>query len=648
MNNLVIVESPSKARKISGILGHGWNVLATIGHIKDLPLHEIGVDTRTMEPHYVLDTSKKRQLGRILSDSRKSKNIYIASDADREGESIGYHIYQYLVENRVPASKFKRVELLEITRKGIEEGLKNVRELDVNLVEAQQTRRVLDRIVGYTISPILWESFNQKNLAAGRVQNVALMLLVELERLRRSFKPEEYWLVELKLANGLVAHSKRLEKHVSSMLIDLIRKKDYQVNVFSDSQLTNPPPPCNTASMIRDANIRWGLTSEQTMAAAQELFRSQGRITYHRTDSFRLAMSFVGMAKKYICDTYGAEYHTGRSYGWSKGAHEAVRPTTTTPPKPNLKQPGRGPRSSHVEHVYEVIWRRAITSQMSPARIVKQKAVFRSTTSNREIATVDGGIVEFDGFRIILGGTELVELDKEGCKVKAFRSTSKFSEPPRKYTEADLVKALEDQKVGRPSTYASIFQRLTAHSYIKRWGRLVEPTIRGEMIAGYLEQHFNHLTSSKFTAEMESRLDAIAEGGKSGKKYLKRYYTKVLSPLINNAKTDKSYTVELPKCNCSSEPTLKLVVGIKGNPYLVCPSNKCKSLHGIGFEGNRIVVFRSKKVPGKCRHCGNDNVLQTGQSKYGVYTFCSLCGKPDRDLTDANQEERKHGKKSSQ
>jgi len=639
---LLVVESPIKARKIQRILGSDWTVLATVGHILDLPPKELGVNLRTMEPSY--ETKARGNLGKILTAAKKAKKIVIATDADREGEAIGGHVRDYIVEKSgLTNDDIGRAYINEITKRGVTSALEDIVKINDQLCAAQDTRRILDRIVGYQVSPMLWEVFSAKNLAAGRVQSVALMMLVERERERRGFKQEPYHIIEAELTNGMKARSDRFggiptaRRYKAFIESGAVARKMVKKKVEK-----KPPPPCTTADLIKECTVVWGLNSEQTMKAAQLLFQA-GRISYHRTDSIRLSGVFVGMAKKVIVAEYGEDYHQARMFGGSKGggAHEAIRPTVPSK-KPTVDRitdkDKKVTKGGPEEKVYEVVWRRAMQSQMKPAQAVEQTLEFRhkaadGTVLERVLLSISGGYVKFNGwYAMAPERNRYKRLTSKGCKIKSVCIMKKWTLPPRRMSERDLIEKMEQSGVGRPSTYASIMGGLRRHEYI--WGspKGIEPTFRGEAVIALLEQRFKHLISPDFTAKMEQALDKIAAGEKNGRSFLRGYQNKRLSKCLASAKRRGLVLGDIEPCNCvpTGSPWL-LKVGYKGGPYFAC-GGECRAMCGAAFDSDgKLGFFRSRKLAGPCPSCKTEGSLCTASSAHGEYILCSSCREIDRD-----------------
>lgn len=639
MKKLLIVESPTKARKISGLVPKGIEVIASVGHVCDLPEKEMGIDLETMRPTYVY----KSGLAKMVNSAKKADVILLGTDPDREGEAIADHIRRLLVQKHgVDKNVIQRVTFNEITSAAVNEALANPRKVDSRLCKAQELRRLYDRLMGYGVSPVLWEKFGQQNLSAGRVQSPALMILVERERERRAFKPEPFFQLNVTLGgadgSGVTAYGPRHRIRARAERdATALRRGEYTVKYNARAAIRKPAPPCDTASLIRECASKWNISSEQVMAAAQALFTS-GRITYHRTDSIRLGMPFVGMAGKHVRNTFGKKYHTARAFSQAAGAHEAIRPTSMKPPAP---LPAKFPKVP-VEHVYTVVWERAVASQGAEVQLQEQRARFYSTRhENSLLLEVRGGEVTFDGFLPMMpvlrpNGLGLRPVRREDLKVLGSEIVAGFTDPPRPITESDMVATLKRLGLGRPSTYASIMSSLRRHSYIRKTGSVLAPTLRGEMVAGFLARNLKHVVDAEFTASMERTLDRVASGElRNHRKGALVYWNDKLQPKIKKAAKWKA-DANAPVCSCQDRrgQPLTLKIGWKGNPYWQCEA--CKTYQGLDFDSEgKPTAFRSEQVRDTvCLHCGKDTVF-TAQSNFGPYTLCVSkdCGKPQRKLT---------------
>ena len=562
--SLVVVESPAKARTIKKILGKDYIVDSSVGHIRDLPKNELGVDIdNAFTPKYVRIHGKGKVVEALQSEANKVDNIYLAADPDREGEAICWHLAEELKKAKKP---IHRITYNEVTKSAILDAIKKPGEINMSLVDAQQARRVLDRLIGWKISPILWSSV-KPGLSAGRVQSVAVRLICEREAEIEAFKPVEYWTLTATLTPTAVEHpflaklhkigSKKGEINNYGFRIDAARAKeltadakthDYIVEKVQKRELKpKPVAPFITSTLQQEASRKLQFTAKKTMLVAQQLYEgleigsegSVGLITYMRTDSTRIAQEALQAVRDYIKTTYGTEYLPGRAVNYSskKGAqdaHEAIRPTLPLRLPAELKPY----LDSDQYHLYELIWMRFIASQMNPA-------ILDSTTIDVKAGTylfrATGSVIKFDGFRRIymegeddtaVDGNDSSEGDvslpvlKEGdtLDLRKLKPKQHFTQPPPRYNEATLVKTLEAKKIGRPSTYASILSTIQDRGYVNKEQRRLLPTDVGKLVNHLLIHGFPNILDVKFTAKMEEQLDTIAEGKVAWTQTLGQFY----------------------------------------------------------------------------------------------------------------------------
>ncbi|HEX2602632.1 MAG TPA: type I DNA topoisomerase, partial [Gemmatimonadaceae bacterium] len=551
--SLVIVESPAKAKTIGKYLGRAYKVRATVGHVRDLPEKKMGIDIENgFQPEYVTIPGKEKTVAELKSAARDSREIFLATDPDREGEAIAWHVAQQIKsKNGAPV---RRVLFHEITRDAVQLAIQNAGDIDERKVEAQQARRVLDRLVGYKASPVLWKTV-KKGISAGRVQTVALRLLVEREREIRAFKPVEYWTVEALLEENGQQFTAKLhlldgkkpvinnEREAKAILDALKSRKTFQVSeVKRRERRKNPAAPFTTSTLQQDAAKKLGFGSKRTMRLAQDLYEgieigpegSVGLITYMRTDSTRVAPSAVDQARDYIRLMYGKEYlpDSPRLYSDSKSrnaqdAHEAIRPTDPTR-RPELI---RKYLKEDQYRLYELIWQRFMASQMTPA-------VFDTTTIDFEfdrfLFRATGSVMKFDGYQKLYKESREAEEGKpleaeqglppvekgEEIPVKSITPSQHFTEPPPRYSEASLVKELERLGIGRPSTYASIVSTLVDRRYAMLEQRRFFPTQLGEQVEKVMVKSFPDVFNVRFTSHMEGDLDKIEDGDVNWRKML--------------------------------------------------------------------------------------------------------------------------------
>jgi DNA topoisomerase-1 len=609
---LVIVESPTKAKTISKFLGKDFKILASFGHVRDLPERKFGVDIKNdFKPTYVIIPKARERIKELKKAAEKAKLVILSTDPDREGEAIAYHLVYLLKLGR--KKPYWRIVFHEITEEAIREALKNPRKIDMNLVNAQQARRILDRIVGYKLSPLLWRKI-AKGLSAGRVQSVALRLIVERERKIKVFKPQEYWTIEALLRKKedekefkaqltkkkgkiLPQLGIRTEREAKKIIEEL---KDAQFKVLKiekKERKRKPPEPFTTSTLQQTAWQKLRFAAKTTMSLAQQLYE-MGLITYHRTDSLSLSELALKQAKEYILEKFGQKYFKQRKYKTkskvAQEAHEAIRPTEVEKMPTLLEEK----LNSQQLKLYELIWRRFLASQMS-------EAIFDATKI--EILAKDygfsatGQILKFDGFLKIypiqFEELELPEVRKgEILKLIKLTPTQHFTQPPPRYTEATLIKELEKHGIGRPSTYAPILSTIQERNYVKKdEKKRFYPTAVGYLVNDLLVKHFPEIVDIKFTAKMEENLDKIANGKKDWILTLKEFYEPFAENLKKKYKEIKGAGIiertdkKCPKCGgqllirvskygrflaCSNYPKCKFTQDLENATGISCP--KCK------------------------------------------------------------------------
>ena len=550
---LIIVESPTKARKLSGYLGSGYQVLASVGHVRDLPKTEMGVDTEAnFEPKYVISEGKKKVLAQLRVQAAKADTIILATDPDREGEAIAWHVQEILQASLKKATKplFQRASFYEITKSAVLAAIKNPVSVNMDLVHAQQARRIVDRLVGYEVSPVLWRKI-RRGLSAGRVQSVALRLIVEREKAITVFKPEEYWEVDVTLAvaggqphmtarvtaiNGIPYAPTQASD--TTALVAAIPTGRYQVSELEKkARKTSSYPPFSTSTLQQAAANRLGWSSKQTMRIAQQLYE-EGLITYHRTDSFNLSTQALTMARTYISENFAPEYLPSQPRVFrsksknAQEAHEAIRVTDAHKTPQALTELGRV--TEQHSKLYDLIWRRFLASQMSEAVYDQTSVTIRltpkkSVNSTEATLKTTGSILTFAGWRTLLPAGDDIPLPNlsEGAvlQYQTHTAAQKFTQPPARYNDASLVKELEKRGIGRPSTYASIISVIVDRRYVERVTKRFFVTPIGMTVADFLQQHFPVFMEYEFTAEMEEDLDRIARGEKAWRTVVGTFYT---------------------------------------------------------------------------------------------------------------------------
>jgi len=640
--NLLIVESPSKAKTINKYLGKDFKVMATVGHIIDLPKSKLGVDVENnYEPQLDIIYGKGKIVKELKKAIPKDGNIYLAMDPDREGEAIAYH-----TSTELDLKNPKRVTFHEITEEAVKKAVANPGEINMDLVEAQKARRVLDRLVGYKLSELLWEKI-WYGLSAGRVQSVALRLVVEREEEREAFKEEEYWEVSVKLRdsgkNVVVAklatrdgkkYIPKNEKEVKDILNDIGESKFLVKEVTIKKKSKHPYPPFTTSTLQQSANTTLGYTSKRTMSIAQALYQS-GYITYMRTDSVYLAKKAINQIRKLVEDRYGKEYIPQKPNYYknrvknAQEAHEAIRPTDFSLDLSQIeKEHGKAALM-----LYELIWKRAMSSQMSNKEVEVLKVSLKPKDLDKPeyIFTLGGERTLFDGFRKVLGNKkdaddlqEIVQL-KEGDELEKieFINEQKFTQPPARYTEASLIKKLEELGIGRPSTYSSIISTIRDRGYVEFEAKAIFPTDIGRVVTNFLRGSFKRLVDYKYTAKVEDELDGIALGKK---KYVPVIDKEYKSLMENIKKADKEVNKEDvvilgksdEKCpECGGEMVVR--IGRYGK-FLSCARfPECKGMRDLNGQEDSLDYGKYFK-PEKCPKCGAKMVLKNG--KYGKFWAC--------------------------
>jgi DNA topoisomerase-1 len=639
--NLVIVESPTKARTISRFLKKENQILSSYGHIRDLPEDKFGIDVENnLKPDYIILPKAGKTVQLLKKEAQGAKIVILATDEDREGEAIAYHlIYLLELDSKKP---YQRIVFHEITKSAIEEALKNPRKINMDLVDAQQARRILDRIVGYKLSPFLWKKV-ARGLSAGRVQSVAVRLVAEREKEIENFIPQEYWTIEAllrKLKNGefkalLIKKDGRIldkleiknEKEAKKIVKDL-KGAEYKVMSVEKKEIKrNPLPPFTTSILQQDSWKRFRFPAKFTMRIAQNLYE-RGLITYHRTDSLNLSEQSLFSAKKFIEKNYGKNYWAGflRKYKTkAKGAqeaHEAIRPTYLD------KKPSK--LDENQSKIYDLIWRRFIACQMA-------QAIFDSTTvdisAKNYIFRATGQVLKFEGFLKVFPmkfeETELPSLKKdELLKLKELIPSQHFTQPPPRYTEATLIKALEENGIGRPSTYAPILSTIQEKNYIEKdENKKFRPTEIGLVVNDLLVTHFPKIVDTGFTALMEEDLDKIADGKEKWAKICREFY----KPFEENLKqkyeevskkdiTEKPTKKKCPKCGAN----LLIRLGKYGKFYACSKFPKCRYTESL--KENTLGI--------KCPKCKEGKIVQKRTKKHKIFYGCDQYPKCDLALWD--------------
>ncbi|MBE6848122.1 MAG: type I DNA topoisomerase [Ruminococcus sp.] len=651
MSQLVIVESPAKAKTIQKYLGSGFEVVASMGHIRDLPKSKLGVDLENdFAPLYQEMKGKEEIIRELKKRAKKSERVWLATDPDREGEAISWHLAQLL---DMDLTEDNRVEFTEITKSGVQNGMANPHKIDLDLVNAQQARRILDRIVGYQLSPFLWKKI-RRGLSAGRVQSVAVRLVVDREEEIRAFTAKEYWTIDAKLT----APSSR--KLFAARLMEVAGKKaeladqaeaDAILKKLENAPFTvksvkkrvtsrQPAPPFITSTLQQEASRRMGFNSRRTMKAAQELYEgvelpslgAVGLITYMRTDSLRISDEAKAAAAEYILQAYGKQYlpaspRNFKSKRNAQDAHEAIRPSM-----PNLT-PDQVKSSLTPDQykLYKLIWERFIASQMANAQhdtvsadIMAEDCLFRAS----------GYRVKFDGFTKLYEEAKDTASEEENkelppleegsvLKVKSLEGNQHFTQPPSRYTEATLIKALEENGIGRPSTYAPTISTILSRMYVEREGKQLRPTSLGEVTTQLMKEHFKRIVDSKFTAAMEQDLDDVERGEKDWVESLRVFYRDFAATL-----SQAEVAMDGKRMRVPDEETSE-VCELCGKPMVVKLGRFGKFLACSGFPECRNTKKIVLATQGLCPKCGSRIIqkkTKTGRNFYGCsgYPNCEF------------------------
>lgn len=633
---LVIVESPTKAKTISKFLGSEYKVESSYGHIRDLPKSTLGIDIEhNFEPKYIVPVKAKKVVKQLKEDAKKSDSVILATDEDREGEAIAWHLAEAL-----GLKKIQRIVFHEITKTAIENSLKNPRELKTDLVDAQQARRILDRLVGYKLSPFLWKKV-VRGLSAGRVQSVTVRLIVERENEIRKFKPEEYWTILANLLKGTDSGEFNLvkidgetldkfgikTKDQAEKISEELRKENFVVEKIERKEISkNPPTPFTTSTMQQEAAKRLGFSSKKTMVLAQHLYEN-GHITYMRTDSVNLSQEAVGAAKNWLTNELGREYalESPRFFKskskLAQEAHEAVRPThvENSPDKMELTDEGE-------KKLYKLIWQRFVATQMPPAKAALSSI---DVTAGKYTLRASGQQIIFDGYLKIwpqkFSEKELPMMVKgEELKMQDIVPSQHFTEPPARYSEATLIKALEEHGIGRPSTYAPTISTIQTRNYVRKETGRFFPTEMGELVDKVLTEHFPQIVDIDFTAKMEEQLDDVANGKEKWQKLIGDFY----GPFAKNL--EEKYA-EVSKAELVPEEKTDQICEKCGKPMIVKYGRFGKFIACSGFPDCKNTKQLPKDAPQpiglKCPKCAVGDVVarrvSKGRARGKVFWGCS-------------------------
>ena len=637
--NLVIVESPSKAKTIGKYLGPGYSVKASMGHLRDLPKSTMGVDLTNFEPEYLPVPGKEQLIDELRTAAASAQTVYLATDPDREGEAISWHLKELL---DLPDHKTCRVTFNAITQKVVTEAIAQPRAIDQDLVDAQQARRVLDRVVGYQLSPLLWKKV-RRGLSAGRVQSVATRLVVDRENEIRAFQPEEYWTLDANLnrlagPGTFLAHyhggEKKVElkneQQVDGIIADITGKEFTVTNVKKGEKKRMAAPPFTTSTLQQEASRKLNMAPRRTMSIAQQLYEgvdvagegTLGLITYMRTDSLRIAPEALSEAADFIISRYGKPYYYGKPHefktkGGAQDAHEAIRPTHVALDPEQI----RGSLTGDQYRLYKLIWSRFLASQMASAvydtvSIDTECAghVFRSTHSSVRFAGFIAVYEEGKDEETEAVGSPLPDLQVgEKASILNIKKEQHFTQPPARYTEAALIKAMEEKGVGRPSTYASIVSTIQDREYVIKQDKRLAPTALGEVVTGMMMDHFQDIIDVEFTANMESRLDAVEEGKQPWKDLMAEFYQDFHKEMQDAEAALEGVRLKVPDevtdevCEiCGRNMVIK--VGRFGK-FLACP----------GFPECTNTKPIVERMPGRCPKCGSGMLKRKSKNGYAYY-----------------------------
>jgi len=673
---LVIVESPAKAKTIEKFLGRGYAVRASLGHVRDLPKRRLGVDVQhDFAPSYVVPKEKKEIVKELTQQARQASELLLATDPDREGEAIAWHLTQAIEKaTKEKPLRARRIVFHEITRSAVQEALRHPREIDLNLVKAQQARRVIDRLVGYKLSPLLWRKV-KKGLSAGRVQSVAVRLVVEREREIEAFVPEEYWTIEALLrkrehgtrgahgAHGshrkrdeftallIERNGERLEikdEASATALVETLRRATYRVAGVRRREVSRAPaPPFITSTLQQEAGRRLGFTAKRTMTVAQQLYEGLnvpgeghvGLITYMRTDSTQIAKEAQDEVRRVIAARFGPEFVPAEPRVYktkAKGAqeaHEAIRPTSSA----RLPEQLRGHLTADQYRLYNLIWKRFVASQMENAvydttTVDVEAVVEASGRADRYLLRASGSVLKFAGFLKVLDTSDEDEEEArkrllpelvagEPLDLAALTPEQHFTQPPPRYTEATLIKALEEQGIGRPSTYAPILSTIQDRGYVEKVEKTLRPTELGTIVNDLLVEHFPDVVDVGFTAQIEEHLDQVAEGATDWVPVVKEFY----DPFAQTLDQAQSLMERVEIADEPSDETCELC----GRPMVIKLGRFGRFLACSGFPECRNTRALLAKIGVDCPQCGGDLVerkTRSGRTFYGCsnYPTCNF------------------------
>ena len=650
---LVIVESPAKSKTIKKILGDGYQIEASFGHVRNLPENVLGFDVQNdFKPTYVVIPEKQKVVTKLNEMAKKSDKIYLASDPDREGEAIAWHVRELL---KVPDDKVYRIEFNEITPKAVKYAVDHPRQIDMDRVKAQQTRQILDKLVGYKLSPVLWKQLGNYRLSAGRVQSVALRMICEREEEIEAFVPKEYWSIHAIMDKDGKTFEAEVNKYKNKKIEinneeEANKIKEYLLNpetefivekVTKKETKRKPTAPFITSTLQRAASSKLGFGVSKTMQVAQKLYEGieiegtpVGLITYMRTDSVRISDDAHEMAKTFILENYGEKYYPPSTNVYVKGkqnvqdAHEAIRPSYPDRTPESIKQY----LTPDQYKLYKLIWDKFMSSQMAPAEIANKTIDIKAGDYNLKAGTSK---ILFDGFLKLYNDAEEDEKEADakipdlenGDKVKCKEITPKqhFTQPPPRYNEASLVKALEEHGIGRPSTYATIITVIQTRKYVEKKDKALHPTLLGRTVCKQLVSQFSDIMDYKFTAGMEEKLDKIAEKKAVWNVVLKEFYTPFMEVVNSVMQNAQRVVIESDK-KCPNCGRVMLVKTSRfGSQFLGCSGYpECKTIISLNNSVELDDVNEDNNtVEEKCEKCGGEMVMKIGP--YGKYLECKEC-----------------------
>ena len=660
MLNLVIMESPTKASTANSYLGSTYKVVACKGHLRDLPKSTLGIDLENnFEAHYINIRGKGDLIRELKKEVKKADRIFLATDPDREGEAISWHLMTALA---IPPEKAHRITFNEVTKTAVKNAIKNPRSIDMDMVNAQQARRILDRIVGYKLSPFLWKTV-KSGLSAGRVQSVATRIIVERENEIRAFVPKEYWTIDadLETAGGKgfrtrfwgmagtgVKAELGSEAEAAAIVADCTGKPFVVSEIRNGKKIKNPAPPFTTSTLQQEASRKLNFQSQRTMKVAQELYEglnlgsefggTHGLITYMRTDSLRISDEAREVAKNFICEKYGEDYYSAKprvykAKAGAQDAHEAIRPADPTLEPASIRKL----LTSDQYRLYKLIWDRFIASQMESAELA---TVQTDLLCDKYVFRTSGYTVKFPGFMAVYEestddkkndedgeNTRLPQfVEGESLNAQNIIPDQHFTEPPARYTEASLIKFLEDEGIGRPSTYTPTITLIISRGYVKREGKSLVPTQLGEVITRIMCEQFPDIVDYKFTASMEDQLDDIENGECTMNDVLTDFYDgfrKELEAAMENvSKEDIDVPDEVTDIICEHCGSNMVVKNGRFGKFAACPNYPtCKNTKPLTKSGEALVEKKPEIAPMKCEECGSDMILRNG--RYGSFYACS-------------------------